>query len=146
MIWRATNRKGTTKINRGSMTLLLAAAVFLSLPAYAADSAIGTTGHLAQMCGIETRPLGEPDPAGQGAYVTGMGVGYCRGMVIGVSTIASANAELSRDWPLKACPGNMNTKEIILRFRTWAAQNPAQWSEPAPIGLMLFLSESFPCR
>ena len=42
------------------MRRLLAAALFISLPAHAADTQIGTTGHLAQMCGIETRPLGEP--------------------------------------------------------------------------------------
>lgn len=130
------------------MRYLLATALFLSLPAYAADNAIDaehglspeeyrSTGYLAQMCGIDTRPptiaherqlstLELMIKVGQAAYVTGMGVGYCRGMVIGVSALASANAELSRDWPLKACPGNMNTKEIILRFRTWAAKNRAQ--------------------
>lgn len=91
---------------------------------------VGSTGHLAEAC----------------SHSDGVLAGYCRGMVIGVSSIVSANSQIPIRPPFHACVGNTDAGTLIKKFTTWAGRNDQYLGEEAPIGFTRFLMDAFPCR
>ena len=113
---------------------ILLVVIFMSLfmnisKSDAAKWPVGSTGHLVQACNQRDGTM----------------AGYCRGMVIGVSAILSANSGLNPRPPFHACVGNTDTRTIIRRFIQWAERNSTHLNEGAPIGLTSYLMERFPC-
>lgn len=104
----------------------------------AANWPANTTGYLVQAC---SQPLADADTS----TVVAVNLGYCRGMVIGVSAMLSANSELRPRPPFYACVGNANTKTIVYRFIQWAKRNSRRLNEEAPIGFTRYLMDTFPC-
>ncbi|MBF0132664.1 MAG: hypothetical protein HQL75_08780 [Magnetococcales bacterium] len=72
----------------------------------------------------------------------GVGAGYCRGMIIGVSVILSANSELPNRPPFYACLNkNMSTGMIIQDLIDWSRLNQKIMPEAAPIGLVQYFMD-----
>ena len=95
----------------------------------AAEWPFGTTGFLVQAC----------------AQNEGTAAGYCRGMIIGISAILSANSELKPRPPFYACVGDASTKTIIIGFIQWAKGNSSHLNEEATIGFTRYLKDTFHC-
>lgn len=90
---------------------------------------VGSTGHLAEAC----------------SHSDGVLAGYCRGMVIGVSAVLSANSQVPNRPPFYACVGNTDAGTLIKQFLMWANTNKPHLGEEAPIGFTRFLMDAFPC-
>jgi hypothetical protein len=77
----------------------------------------------------------------------GVWAGYCRGLVIGISAVLTANSELSPGSPIASCYNeNMSTAKIIRGFLDWADSNPTKLGEAAPVGFVQYMVDTYPCR
>lgn len=123
-------QKGNNMRKISFVRLVLILILFMNVPkSDAAEWPVGTTGFFVQACTQNDGTL----------------AGYCRGMIIGISAILSANSELNPRPPFHACVRDANTSTIIQGFILWAKKNSSNLNEEATIGFTRYLNGAFPC-
>lgn len=74
----------------------------------------------------------------------------CVGYISGVGSLMQFLGADLRQHPevreFAICSGSMSYGAMVQAFRTWAEKNPRAWGEPRIIGVMVALTETWPCR